>query len=160
MQKDEGTLLSSFLPKSFGSSKHNKAKSTNEQLQATKRITKAQVKKRLYKECLKDDEGSKDSPADGPLSMAEATKAIISEDAAQRTDNKGYIVVGSSVKSPAIEEEMVEVEFQDEGDSSFDALLPLSHEIKLKGHSKVNFLYLALPRSIITNQGPTWHVSQ
>lgn len=135
MKRGEDDLLRSFLPQSFGTKKQKV--SANEQINETRRTRTVKV---VRKRKIDETEEQAAAPVtDGGLSIAEASKAIISDDSPSIVGRKGYVVIGPPKPTTRFveEEEEIEVEEEDIGANEYDSVLPISHEIKLKGHLKV-----------------------
>jgi WD40 repeat protein len=129
-------LLRSFLPQSFGAKKQKL--DVSEKLNETKR-TKRVTLVRKRKITDEDADGTEEQTSESGISVSEASKAIITDEGQSLLGKKGYVVIGPpKPKTRVVEEiEEVEVEEEDTETSEYDKLLPVSHEIKLKGHTKV-----------------------
>jgi hypothetical protein len=129
-------LLRSFLPQSFGAKKQKL--DVSEKLNETKR-TKRVTLVRKRKITDEDAYGTEEQTSESGISVSEASKAIITDEGQSLLGKKGYVVIGPPKPKTRIVEEIeeVEVEEEDTETSEYDKLLPVSHEIKLKGHTKV-----------------------
>lgn len=128
-------MLRSFLPQSFGAKKQKL--DVSEKLNETKR-TKRVTLVRKRKITDEDADGTEEQTSESGISVSEASKAIITDEGQSLLGKKGYVVIGPPKPKTRIVEEIeeVEVEEEDTETSEYDKLLPVSHEIKLKGHTK------------------------